>query len=247
MTKAKPPLILLHGAWHGAWCWEGNFKEFFEGEGFEVICPDLPSHGTRHGEGPMWRNRISTYVGDMERLIDSFDTPPILIGHSMGGFVAQHLLTRGANLAGVGLMSTVPAHGAFWSTLRTALTSPAKFIQANLAWSLRNNSKIAKAWFLDDDADPKFQLTFAQRLQDESILAFLDMMALNLPPKSHTKTPVLVIGGGGDKLFSPASQRATARRYAAPCLIVEDAPHNPMSSKIWPVAGQHFLNWINSL
>ena len=49
-SSAAPPLLFLHGAWHGAWCWE-NFLDFFTREGFVCHALDLEGHGAE-SRGP---------------------------------------------------------------------------------------------------------------------------------------------------------------------------------------------------
>jgi len=36
--------VLIHGAWHGSWCWE-KVIHLLEKAGHKVIAPDLPGHG----------------------------------------------------------------------------------------------------------------------------------------------------------------------------------------------------------
>lgn len=50
--KFKTPILFVHGAWHGAWCWE-NFIDYFGNNGFSCYELDLPCHGKRRDEpGP---------------------------------------------------------------------------------------------------------------------------------------------------------------------------------------------------
>ena len=36
--------VLIHGAWHGGWCWE-KVKPLLTAQGHQVVAPDLPGHG----------------------------------------------------------------------------------------------------------------------------------------------------------------------------------------------------------
>jgi pimeloyl-ACP methyl ester carboxylesterase len=76
--------ILLHGAWHGAWCWE-KIIPLLKLQGHQVIAPDLPGHGGDH----TLRNTITldTYIQAVSKIIDSQAEPVILVGHSMAGII----------------------------------------------------------------------------------------------------------------------------------------------------------------
>lgn len=82
------PMVLVHGAWHGGWCWE-QLTPLLEKAGFKVYAPDLPGHG----QGNMAANRVSLkrYVDSLTKLLREIDEPVTLVGHSMGGFVISQL------------------------------------------------------------------------------------------------------------------------------------------------------------
>ena len=84
-------IILVHGAWHGAWCWN-QLIPLLQQAGHQVIAPDLPGHGSDATP----RNKISLkrYVASLETLLLSDDQPAVLIGHSMGGVVISQLAER---------------------------------------------------------------------------------------------------------------------------------------------------------
>jgi pimeloyl-ACP methyl ester carboxylesterase len=78
----RSAVVLVHGAWHGAWCWDrvvGPLRD----AGIEVVAIDLPGHGADPGP-------LGDLHGDAARLrgvLDSMDAPVVLLGHSYGGAV----------------------------------------------------------------------------------------------------------------------------------------------------------------
>lgn len=76
--------LLVHGAWHGAWCWY-KVIPLLEQHGHTVIAPDLPSHG-RDRTDPS-RVTLSSYTDCIAAILDARSEPVILVGHSMGGIV----------------------------------------------------------------------------------------------------------------------------------------------------------------
>ncbi|MEP3233002.1 MAG: alpha/beta hydrolase [Hyphomicrobiales bacterium] len=250
VDAALPPVLLVHGAWHGAWCWQDNFLDYFASNGHETCAIDLRGHGNSPAQKAMRWNRVSDYVDDVLSVVETFEHPPIVIGHSMGGFVCQHLMARTNHLSGVGLLASAPHYGVWDATLRTVKSSPLSFLKANMAMSLYplvSDPNEAVALFLDEDVEPSKGHAFASKLGDESYFGFLDMLFLNLPKRPQAPAPVCVIGGVSDKLFSPSSQQAIAKHYDGECHIIDGASHNVMMSKHWEKAAETYLSWMKTL
>ena len=100
-SSRHPPLILIHGAGHGAWCWRGNFLDYFAEIGWEVHALSLRGHGNSEGKSKLRWWSIAHYVDDIDFVVKTLDRPPILVGHSMGGFVIQKYLEK-HSVAGAG-------------------------------------------------------------------------------------------------------------------------------------------------
>ncbi|HVB52147.1 MAG TPA: alpha/beta hydrolase [Acidimicrobiales bacterium] len=71
--------VLVHGAMHGAWCWEKTTSAL-EALGHSAVAPDLPGHGRRQGER-------ATLEGYRDCIVDLLEPGDVLVGHSMGGVV----------------------------------------------------------------------------------------------------------------------------------------------------------------
>lgn len=85
MKKASHATIMLvHGACHGAWCWNRTVPLLVEA-GYSVIAPDLPG---RNEQGkPGWHLDLKDYATSVISAAKEQSTPVIAIGHSMGGMV----------------------------------------------------------------------------------------------------------------------------------------------------------------
>ena len=86
------PLLFVHGAWHGAWCWDEHFLDFFADQGYACYTPSLSGHGASPGRERLRWTGIQEYVRDVAEAATRLPTQPVLIGHSMGGFVIQKYL-----------------------------------------------------------------------------------------------------------------------------------------------------------
>jgi len=74
--------VLVHGAWHGSWCWS-KVAKLLEAGGHEVHLADLPGNGSDNTDaGNVSLNLYAEYLAD---LLDTLDKKVYLLGHSMGG------------------------------------------------------------------------------------------------------------------------------------------------------------------
>ena len=91
--------VLVHGAWHGAWCWQRLTPEL-EAAGATVVAPDLPGHGA--DTTPVAEVTMDAYVERVVAAGESLDGPVDLVGHSMGGMVISAVAERiPARIAGL--------------------------------------------------------------------------------------------------------------------------------------------------
>ncbi|MBB3128309.1 pimeloyl-ACP methyl ester carboxylesterase [Paenibacillus rhizosphaerae] len=74
--------LLIHGAWHGAWCWEKIIPSL-EAAGHRAITIDLPGHG--EDQTPISEITLDAYANRIVAVIDELEQEVILVGHSMGG------------------------------------------------------------------------------------------------------------------------------------------------------------------
>jgi pimeloyl-ACP methyl ester carboxylesterase len=76
--------VLVHGAWHGAWCWDAVVP-LLTARGHHVRAIDLPGHGA--DPKPPGAVSWDDYMRRMGEVIAASAEPPILVGHSLGGAV----------------------------------------------------------------------------------------------------------------------------------------------------------------
>jgi pimeloyl-ACP methyl ester carboxylesterase len=78
--------VLVHGSWHGAWCWY-KVTARLRSHGHTVIVPDMPGHGRD------WRApgslTMQDYVDTLTTILDQASEPVVLVVHSRNGIVAS--------------------------------------------------------------------------------------------------------------------------------------------------------------
>lgn len=76
--------VLVHGSWHGAWCWD-KLRPMLEKAGHAVVTPELPGHGK--DTTPVREITAQSYVDCVGAALQMQKEPVILVGHSMAGLV----------------------------------------------------------------------------------------------------------------------------------------------------------------
>ena len=244
------PIVLVHGAWHGAWCWEERALPGLAAAGFRVHAFDLRGHGSSPNDRSLRRTRIDQYVEDLESVIASIPQPVVVVGHSMGGLVVQKYLEKNDDVAGAVLLCSVPVGGTLGVSLRMLRRHPLAFVMVNLRlrlWPLVSNTQRAKDLFLAPHADQETTERLASRLQDESYLAYLDMLVFRRPKPDRVQVPVFVIGAMADRIFTVGEQERTCDAYGGEGVLIAGAPHDVMLDPTWEHAQTAIVDWINDL
>jgi pimeloyl-ACP methyl ester carboxylesterase len=243
------PLLFVHGAWHGAWCWDEHFLDFFADKGYRVLAVSLRGHSGSPSSKPLRACSIADYVDDVRSVSEKLPVSPVVIGHSMGGFVVQKYLESHHAPAGV-LVASAPRRGVFGITLRSLRQYPWLATRAVLTGrSLRlvnkTPARTREAFFSAQTPQSRIEC-YGSRLQEESPRAlFLDMM-FKLPRPKRVKTPLLVLGAESDGIFTPKEVRATARAYRTEAEFFPDMGHDIMLESGWAVVAERIHDWLGA-
>lgn len=84
---SNPQFVLVHGAWHGAWCWD-EIVSRLERRGYRALAPDLSGLGSRAAGTDLDSIGLLTHVADVVEVLRNAESPVVLVGHSYAGMVA---------------------------------------------------------------------------------------------------------------------------------------------------------------
>ncbi len=240
------PLLFVHGAWHAAWCWE-HFLSYFASKGFEAHAVSLRGHGASSGSRRIRWIRAAEYVEDVERAVSRFSAPPVLIGHSMGGYLIQKYLENHTAAAAV-LMAPIPVSGIFAMLRRLAVRHPWQSLKEHATWNayaLVETAGLAREMFFHGDMPVETLQRHYRRLQNESYVLGLEAAFWNLPrPARVNPVPMLVLGAECDALFTRREVEATARAYRTDAEIFPDIGHDMMLDAGWQNVAGRIVQWL---
>jgi pimeloyl-ACP methyl ester carboxylesterase len=245
-TKGSP-ILFVHGFWHGAWCWEEHFLPYFAQRGYACFAANLRGHGGSQGRERLRWTSLAEYVDDVLEAAATFDGPPILVGHSMGGLIVQKYLQRRSAAAAV-LLASVPPSGLFSTTLRFLARHPLATLKAMLSLSvypLVATPALYRSYFFSPGFPEEDLRRHHRRVQDDSFRALLDMVMLDLPrPRQVHPTPMLVIGTD-DFIVRARQVEATARAYGVQAQIVPGMGHAMMLDLGWRTVADRIAEWLD--
>jgi len=242
-------IVMVHGAFCGGWAFE-RFRTPFEAAGFATIAPDLRGHGPDDAADAVVGVSMTDYAADIARLCATLPEPPVLLGHSMGGLVAQ-LAARRADLRALVLLAPSPPWGVAGSSLEEAATAfGVQMMGPFSSGALQPDRNLMRAYSLDRMPNAEREAVVA-RLRPESAKAVRETLNWWLDPFMTTSVgpgvlsaPSLVICGQGDVVHSPGTARAVAERLGASFEAMPGMSHWLVGETGWEAVAQRALRWL---
>ncbi|MCV7379535.1 alpha/beta hydrolase [Mycobacterium alsense] len=240
------PLLFVHGGWHAAWCWE-HFLDFFADAGYRAVAISLRGHGGSPVAVPLQKVSVADYIDDVRSVADDLGGAPVLIGHSLGGYVIQRYLEDRAAPAAV-LVGSLPPQGVLPAALRVWRRRPwmtvHSFNDPTLVKFLRTRA-LARGYLFCADTPESIVESCYQRVGPESIRAAMTDPMFRRVDTRRVSTPILVLGAVHDGFVSVRSVRATARAYRTEPEFF-DMGHNMMLEPGWAEVAKRIDAWLDS-
>lgn len=242
------PLLFVHGAYTAAWCWDEHFLQFFADAGYASYAVSLSGHGGSPGRRHLDSFSIGDYVRDVAAVIAELPAPPVLIGHSMGGFVVQKYLEEHISPGAV-LMCAVPPQGLMSAALGMMFSKPGMMRDLNnlMSGGKASLETLREALFAQP-VDLDDLKRFYKGSQSESHRAIWDMSLFGMPRTARVKrTPLLVLGAEIDHLIPASLAEMTARTYGVEAHVFPGMGHGLMLERDWKQPAQAILDWLGEL
>jgi pimeloyl-ACP methyl ester carboxylesterase len=245
--RYQTPIVMQHGMWHGAWCWE-NWQQLLAEKGWESHAHSLPGHALSPVQRPIVRCTLPYYLAFLKREMARHEHPPVLMGHSLGGALTQWYLKHVRDdLPAAVLVAPWVAKSAMQDGLPLFLKlDPFGALMQFLVWSstpyIRTPQR-AYAALLSDAAnvDPA---TLHAKLNPESALILFQHNPPFWSPPTNVNTPLLWLAAEQDAVVSLDGQRASAAHYNADLHVVEQDGHNLMMDAHYPQTADAIHEWL---
>lgn len=222
--------VLVHGAWHGAWCWD-KVVPLLEAEGHSVTAVDLPGHGV--DPSSVAGLTVADYGRAVADAVEAAGEPVVLVGHSMGGMaISEAAELVPAQLAAlVYVCAFLPAGGQ--SLMQLADNDPDALVLPNLqvdeAAGTCEVAEDARAATFYGECSADDAAAASARLGPESLAAFAAPSALTDERGGSVRR--IYVECLRDRAISIAKQREM--EAARPCerVVAIDTDHSPFLSR----------------
>jgi pimeloyl-ACP methyl ester carboxylesterase len=245
-------IFMIHGMWGGPWQWE-NYNGVFEAAGYRAVAPMLRFHALSPQEAPdpsLGAIGLLDYADDLEREILQLREKPIVMGHSMGGLLAQILASRGLAKALILLSPAAPAG------IPAVTLSVLKSFLSNLArwgfWRKPMRPTFEEASYsVLHLLPPAEQRAAYDRFVFESGRAASEIGFWLLDPNRASRVdetkvtcPVLVVAGAKDRITPPSIVRRIARKYRADYREFANNGHWILAEPGWREIAEYTAGWL---
>jgi pimeloyl-ACP methyl ester carboxylesterase len=252
--KTRAPVVMLHGAFCGGWAFD-QFREPFEAAGFAVTAPTLRHHEKNANLRALASTSLTDYAVDAMRLLDEFDVPPILVGHSLGGLLAQMIAARRPVRAAVLIAPCAP-----WGVMPTTffeMASAQTLLLAGDYWNtvLKPAYGVAAANSLDRLTGAERKAVFDRFVPESGLATFeilswgLDMRRASHVPARNVTCPLLCLAGSEDRINPASTVRHIAERYEGRAVFEEldGRSHWAIGEPGWEKVAARAIAWLATI
>lgn len=262
ISKYKPlkptkSILFIHGMYMTPKVWD-EWQDWFDDRGYDTYAPAWPHHALsvaeqneKHPDSELAQLTLDDVIRHYEDLIQDMDEPPLVIGHSMGGLIAQKLLEKGITAGAVAVNSAPP---------KGVLSFKYSFIKANLPHLnlLLSSKKPAQLTF------EQFDYAFANGMEEgEKQYIYQNYMVpesrkvgrgpLGSDGKITTQTarePLLIIAGGKDHIIPDSLNRSNFKKYRnspshTDFITFQNRNHLTVLQPGWENVAEYILQWVD--
>jgi pimeloyl-ACP methyl ester carboxylesterase len=263
MTDTKTPVVFIHGLWLHATSW-GPWQELFAELGYEPIAPGWPGESdtveaSRANPDRVANHGIDDVTEHYGKIIDDLPAPPILIGHSFGGLIAEKLLGEGYGAAAVAIdpaqiKGVLPLPLAQLRSSLPALGNPANRHKAvsltkkefrfgfGNALTEEESDDLFERWTIPSPARPLFEAAAAN---------FSPHSPAKVKTENEDRGPLLLISGIEDHTVPDKVTRSTFKQYRDSTAVTElkqfeGRGHSLTIDKGWKEIANAVLDWLKT-
>jgi len=261
MTAARTPVVFIHGLWLHASSW-GPWTDLFAAAGYAPVAPGWPGDPdtvelARANPESIANHGIDDVTAHYADIIAALPAPPVLIGHSFGGMIAEKLLGQDLGAAAIAIDA---------AQIKGVLPLPLSSLRSTLP-VFKNPANIHHAVSLTAE---QFRYSFGNAVPAEESDALYEQWAipapgkplfeaaaanfsLHSPAKVNTgnsgRGPLLLIMGGRDHTVPEAITKSTLKQYRGSDAVTElaefpDRGHSLTIDSGWRAVADECLSWL---
>lgn len=252
-------VVFIHGLWMHTSSWQ-LWMDLFNQHGYETLNPGWPGDSStvaecRTNPEAIANRGVAEIVDSYAKVMATLPEPPIVIGHSFGGLIAQILLGRNLASACIAL-DPAPIKGVWqlpFSVLKASLPvlgNPFNFKKANSltfkqfcygfanALPEKEARELYDRWTIPAPCKPLFQAATASFAGSET----------KVNTENTTRGPLLITGGEKDNQAPPILGKASMKKYNPSVIsdfkLFEGRGHSLVIDSGWKEVATYSLAWL---
>ena len=261
MTSAGSHVVFIHGLWLHATSW-APWTELFQTAGYTPLAPGWPGEPdtveeARNHPDQVAGKGIDDVVEHYAQIIRGLDAPPVVIGHSFGGLIAQRLLGEDLAAAAVAI-DAAPIKGVIYlppSALRVASIALRSRRTGTMRWRSPPSSSAtaSRTLFRREEATELYDRwtipSPGKPLFEAAAAALHSRSPAKVNTGNKTRGPLLLIAGGHDHTVPAAITRSTRKLYHKSPAVTDlrefnDRGHSLTIDHGWREIAEETLGWL---
>lgn len=241
VTPTRPPVLFIHGILGGPWYFE-SYQRFFADRGYPSYALSLRGRPGSRPVPDLGRIPLEEFVSDALDVARAIGRP-IIIGHSMGGLIAQRLAEENAGDIVV-LLSSAPPRGITLATPRLVVKQ-LKHLGALIRLTPLRPSRSDSEELIFNRMPPEQRAELHALLLPDSALAARELSLGTISiDATRVHCAMLVAAGLDDRFVAPRVARQLARKYGAPCWQYPNNAHFLPMEPGWERIAGDIESWI---
>lgn len=252
-------IVFIHGLWMHTSSWQ-QWMDYFNEQGYKTLNPGWPGDSStvaecRANPEPIANRGVTEIVESYAKIIATLPEPPIVIGHSFGGLIAQILLGRNL-VSGCIALDPAPVKGVWqlpFSVFKASfsvLSNPFNFKKSNSltfkqfcygfanAVTEKEARELYDRWTIPAPAKPLFQAATASFAGSET----------KVNTENTQRGPLLITGGEKDHQAPPILGKASIKKYNSAVVsdfkLFEGRGHSLIIDSGWKEIADYSLAWL---
>jgi pimeloyl-ACP methyl ester carboxylesterase len=255
------PVVFIHGTWLHALSWE-SWAERFASRGFLAFTPGWPGEVATV---PEMRKSSETLAGigldvltdHYAEIVRSFETAPVIVGHSVGGLIAQHLIGANIGRAAVAI-APAPINDILLPDAPARLWTPGRADDAEPEQLVPLSPEQFHDAFANTVAAEESDRLFERYVMPtpRRLLADLGYAGAVRSPRTVVdagnadRGPLLLISGQEDLMVPDSVTRAVYKQYGDSTAVTDlkqfaDRAHSLVIDSGWRFVADYVLGWLD--